>query len=92
MVNSEKAKGTQLKAPRCEAQGRPFDARSLRDVFAEQNLPDRAWRFGPTEALSGRGDQFLGDAGRVERSALLTSCKSTFQERGSGGWSRGRKI
>jgi hypothetical protein len=31
-------------------------------------LPDRAWRFGPTAALSGRGDQFLGDAGRVERS------------------------
>ncbi len=32
-------------------------------------LPDRAWRFGPTATLSGRGDQFLGDAGRVERSA-----------------------
>ena len=35
---------------------------------AKRNLPDRAWRFGPTQALSGRGDQFLGDAGRVERS------------------------
>jgi hypothetical protein len=26
---------------------------------AKRDLPDRAWRFGPTEALSGRGDHTL---------------------------------
>jgi hypothetical protein len=26
---------------------------------AKRSLPDRAWRFGPTEALSGRGDNTL---------------------------------
>ena len=37
------------------AQGRQFDARSVRDIFAEQDLPDRVRRFGPTAALSERG-------------------------------------
>ena len=37
------------------AQGRQFDSRSVRDIFAEQDLPDRVRRFGPTAALSERG-------------------------------------
>ena len=39
--------------------------RSLREVFAAQNLPDRARRFGPTATLSGRGgDEGLGVRGQ----------------------------
>jgi hypothetical protein len=47
----------------------PKETLGTRCQPTRRNLPDRAWRFGPTATLSGRGDQVLGDAGRVERSA-----------------------
>jgi hypothetical protein len=50
---------TQLKAPLTGAQGRRVDARSDCAFGPDQRCPAQISRFGPTAALSGRGDNTI---------------------------------